>query len=256
MDSLPISLTRPPARASQHGNETVMINAGQGERSQTFTIHKDLLCRSSEFFESVFNGQFLESETGCLDFSQVDSMTFEVLYHWLYTGSVGSIPNFAAESAVDLDLLWLRVFTMAHQYMIDPLQEIAFFCFRKALHDVHPVVPSVACIEELYDSDLPTNLVDMLKQYLLLHSAYWITDSSCNCWEWQSVLQHPHFGAGIAWELTKRGSRDYVGVQSHPKYNSKFASYKGRVFLKSDVDYEADLREPESPANGNIHFSY
>jgi BTB/POZ domain len=243
MDSLPISLRRPPARASQHGTETVMINTGQGERSQTFTVHKDLLCQSSEFFRLAFDGQFLESKTGCLDFSEVDSMTFEVLYHWLYTGSVSSIPSFASESGVDLDLLWLRVFTMAHQYMIDPLQEIAFFCFRKVLHDIHPVVPSVACIEELYDSDLPTNLVDMLKLYLILHSAYWITDGSCNCWRWESVLQHPAFGAGIAWELTKRGSEHYVGVQSHPNYNLKFANHNGRVFVKKDIDEDAPLLE-------------
>jgi BTB/POZ domain len=241
MDRIPISLNRPPARASQHGNDTVMIKAGQGERNQTFTIHKDLLCRSSGFFVSVFNGRFLESETGCLDFPEVDPMTLEVLYQWLYTGSTDCIPGFAAESDVGLDLLWLRVLTMAHQYMIDALQEIAFYRFGKTLHEVHPVVPSLTCIEEVYDSDLPTNLVDMLKSYLVLHSAYWITDGSSNCWNWESVLQHPRFGADVAWELTKRASKHYVGVFSHPKYNLKFASYKGRVFLKSDVDEEATL---------------
>jgi hypothetical protein len=241
METLPTSLIRPPARASQHGNDIVMIKAGQGERSQTFTIHKDLLCQSSEFFESAFNGQFLESKTGCLDFSAVDPMTFEVLYQWLYTGSVGSIPSFAAQSDVDHDLLWLRVFAMAHQYMINPLQEIAFFYFRKEFHDSHSVVPSMACVEELYDNDLPTNLVDMLKSYLILHCAYWIMDGSCDCWEWQSVLQHPGFGAGIAWELTKCGSKNYVAVQSHPKYNAKFTNHNGRVFVKRDVDNEATL---------------
>ncbi|KAF7504191.1 hypothetical protein GJ744_002610 [Endocarpon pusillum] len=83
----------------------------------------------------------------------------------------------------------------------------------------------------------------MVKSYLLLHCAYWITHDSCNCWKWQNVLKHPHFGADVAWELTKRGSKDYVGVQSHPWYNIKFAFHNGRVFMK-DVDDDI-LRESD-----------
>ena len=246
MDSLPESLLRPAARASQHGLDVVTVKAGTGETTQLFKMHKNLLCQSSNFFKSAFNGRFAEGETSYLELTAVDPLTFEVLYQWLYTGSTRDIPDFAAESNVDIDLLWLRVFTMAHQYMIDPLQESSYHFFRRAFHDFHRVVPSVVCVSELYNSELPTHLVDMLKSYLVLHCAYWIMHDSCNCWEWQTVLKHPHFGADIAWELTKRGSKDYVGVQSHPRYNVKFANHNGRVFIKKDVDDEAILREPES----------
>jgi BTB/POZ domain len=245
MDRLPESLLRPAARASAHGVEIVTVNAGTKQRTQIFKIHKDLLCRSSSFFNSTFNGHFLESETGCLELAAVDPMTFEVLYQWLYTGSVRDIADFAADSGIDIDLLWLRVFTAAHQYMIKELQEISFYHFRKAFHDFHRVVPSVACVQELYESDLPTNLVKMLKSYLVLHCAYWIVDESCDCWGWQTVLEHANFGADIAWELTKRSCKDYVGVQSHPRYNVKFANHNGHVFIKKDNDEEG-LREPHS----------
>ncbi len=247
MDSLPESFLPPAARASEHGLEMVTIMAGHDARTQLFTIHKDLLRKSSGFFRSSFNGRFLESETGCLKLTAVDPMTFEVLYQWLYTGSVRDIADFAAQSNIDIDLLWLRVFTMAHQYLINPLQEISFYHFRRCFHDFHRVVPSVACVKELYESDLPANLVDMLKSYLALHCAYWIMDESCSCWEWQTVLKHPDFGAEIAWELTKRGSRDYAGVQSHPRYNVKFANHNGHVFIKKDIDDEDMPREPVTP---------
>jgi hypothetical protein len=101
---------------------------------------------------------------------------------------------------------------MAHQYIIDQLQHISYYCFRKSLHDFHRVVLFVACVRELYECDLPTNLVDMLKSYLVLHCAYWIMEDSCGCWEWQTVSKHPQFGAAIALELTKCGSKDYAGV--------------------------------------------
>ncbi|ERF74420.1 hypothetical protein EPUS_06598 [Endocarpon pusillum Z07020] len=246
MDSLPAPLLRPAARASQHGLDVVTVRAGTGETTQLFTIHKNLLCQSSSFFKSTFNGRFAESESSYLELKAVDPLTFEVLYQWLYTGSMRDIPGFAAESNVDIGLLWLRVFTMAHEYMIDQLQESSYHFFRRAFHDCQRVVPSVLCVSELYQSELPTHLVDMLQSYLVLHCAYWIMHESCNCWEWETVLKHPHFGADVAWELTKRGSKDYVGVQSHPWYNVKFANHNGRVFLKKDMDDEPGLREPES----------
>lgn len=253
MDSLRTSWLRPAARASQHGHEMVRIKTGHGERRQTFTIHKDLIGSASDFFQSAFKGGFLESQTSCLELTTVDPMTFEVLYQWLYTGSVRDIINFAVESDIKIDLLWLRVLTMAHQYMITPLQEISYCYFRKAFHDLHRVVPSVALVKELYESDLPTNLVDMLKSYLLLHCVYWIMDDSCNCWEWQIVLKHPHFGADVAWEMTKRGSKDYLGLQSHPRHNAKFANYNGHVFVKKDCDEEDNMREPASSDDETFH---
>jgi BTB/POZ domain len=246
MDRLPEPLLRPAPRASEHGLETVKIKVGAEEDVQTFTVHKSLLCRSSHFFHSGFHGHFLEGETGSLELTTVKPMTFEVLYQWLYTGSVRDVADFAAASDIDIDLLWLRVFTMAHEYMITELQEISFFYFRNAFHDFHRVVPSVACVKELYENELPTHLLDMLKSYLVLHCAYWIMDESCSCWEWKTVLKHPLFGADIAWELTKRSSKDYLGIHSHPRYNVKFANHNGHVFIKADFDEEASLQEPHS----------
>jgi hypothetical protein len=133
---------------------------------------------------------------------------------------------------------------MAHQYMIDQLQHISYYYFRKSFHDFHQVVPSAACVREWYESDRPTNLVDMLKSYLVLHCAYWIMDGPCSCWEWQTILKHPKLGAAIAWELIQRGSKDYAGVQSHPQYNVKLANPNGSVFIKKDIDDEEMLREP------------
>jgi hypothetical protein len=88
----------------------------------------------------------------------------------------------------------------------------------------------------------------MLKSHLILHCANWIMDESC--WEWQTVLSYANYGAGIAWELTKRGSKDCAGVQSHPRHNDKFANYNGHVFIKSDsLDEDKDaetVRQPDS----------
>jgi BTB/POZ domain len=157
------------------------MKAGQNENTQVFKIHKDL-CKASQFFKSTFNGQYLENKTGRLELTAVDKITVEVLHQWLYTGSIPDVAGFASESNVNIDL-WLRVFTIAHQFMINDLQEVSYYCFRKTFHDFHGVAPSLECVRELYESNLPTNLADMLKSYLLLHCAYWIMDESCSYWE-------------------------------------------------------------------------
>jgi hypothetical protein len=93
-----------------------------------------------------------------LELIAVVPLTFEVLYQWPYTGSVRDIVELAVESNVEIALLWLRIFNMLHEYMISPMQEISFYRFQNSFHDFYRVVPSAACVQELYESSLPSNL--------------------------------------------------------------------------------------------------
>lgn len=236
MNHLLEPLPGPATRASEHGLEMVTIKTGEDPMTQIFTIHKDLLCKSSDFFRLTFDGRFQEIMKGCLELRAVAPLTFEVLYQWLYRGSVCNIAELASKSGVAIDLLWLRVFTMAHRYMITDLQQISYRGYLRTFHDSSRVVPTASFVQELYESDLPSHLAEMLKSYLIQHCAYWIRDESCRHWEWDHLLKHRNFGADLARELIKRKSQAYLGIQSHPSYSTRFGNHNLHIFIKRDND--------------------
>ncbi|KAF7922965.1 hypothetical protein EAE99_007156 [Botrytis elliptica] len=69
------------------GNELVTITIGKEKRK--FTLHKQLLCESVEYFRGAFSvGGFQESHSSCMDMPEDDPEAFELFVHWLYRGEV------------------------------------------------------------------------------------------------------------------------------------------------------------------------
>src|SRR5277367_3743838 len=77
-----------PIRPKDHGSEMATVIVGRGDQAQTFTIHKHLLCQASSYFYGALQGKFRESRKATLKLEGDCPMVFEVLYHWLYSGSV------------------------------------------------------------------------------------------------------------------------------------------------------------------------
>ena len=76
------------------GRTTVQIFVGQlGVDSLEFSVHKELLCRASPYFNRIFNGKnkFVRSVV----LSGHDSRSFDVFLTWLYHGqSKSSMPPY------------------------------------------------------------------------------------------------------------------------------------------------------------------
>ncbi|TGO15881.1 hypothetical protein BTUL_0034g00020 [Botrytis tulipae] len=69
------------------GNELVTITIGK--EKQKFTLHKQLLCESVEYFRAAFSaGGFRESQNSSMDMPEDNPEAFELFIHWLYRGEV------------------------------------------------------------------------------------------------------------------------------------------------------------------------
>lgn len=53
-----------------------------------FSVHKDLICHHSPYFDAAFNGPFKESSDGQITLEEAAPFTFGLFLHWLYTGLV------------------------------------------------------------------------------------------------------------------------------------------------------------------------
>jgi hypothetical protein len=63
---------------------------GRGVESQTFKIHKEILCYHSPFFATAFNSSFLEGKTQVMALDDVDGTAFGLLVAWLYTKTISN----------------------------------------------------------------------------------------------------------------------------------------------------------------------
>ncbi len=113
----------------EHGNDLVHLTVSLGESSKTFTLHRDLLSRSSPHLQSLLCNQ------NCIacDAIPLDNLcptAFEVIYQWLYTGRVfdeifyiGGSDRNPGQGELESDVFWLRAFKIARVLQLRDLRE-------------------------------------------------------------------------------------------------------------------------------------
>ena len=68
-------------------NDMGTVVVGSGDGAQTFAVHKELICRQSEYFRGAFRGGFVEDRTGIVSLDDEDPATFARFLEWrLYNG--------------------------------------------------------------------------------------------------------------------------------------------------------------------------
>jgi len=68
------------------GDEIITLYVGPTRKK--FTVHKSLICDSSEFFKKAFTGGFLEGQQGTIDLGEDSPEAVSLFIHWLYSSTV------------------------------------------------------------------------------------------------------------------------------------------------------------------------
>ncbi|ETI25631.1 hypothetical protein G647_02405 [Cladophialophora carrionii CBS 160.54] len=180
----------------EHGNEVVRIIVGP--QQEEFTIHKNLICAASTFFQTALTGNFIEGAEQKVTLSEEDPQYLQLAYDWLYSGRVadGVTTYLQKEDVCSGDIFWWRVYHLGDRLMMDQLRVLAvakiqnFFTIRK------PFVPSTQFIEELFDhAKLPC-----LETYMVQPVVFWL-HSSADATVWSGLADaHMRFGQALAKE--------------------------------------------------------
>ncbi|KAI9891667.1 MAG: hypothetical protein M1814_002602 [Vezdaea aestivalis] len=74
------------------GNEFAKIIVGRDD-SQTFYVHKNLLCAKAGFFDSTLNGSYAKAQLQEVELSEEDPRAFELFINWVYSDIVRPCPD-------------------------------------------------------------------------------------------------------------------------------------------------------------------
>src|SRR5271170_4272980 len=206
-----------PFAPKDHGDETVKITVGIASPPQTFTIHKNLICSASQFFNKAFNGNFKKG-TRCMKLPHESPETFQALYHWLYTGNL-LCKKFLMEPLIEEDVYWLHVYAMADRLLIDKLSLDTYSMIQDYFSGETRSMPSVRFIKELWsDCGLPQCKQKLLIEYIVSHCTFcFVTHPDTCCWKWQEVLRcHPEFAARLGVAFAERLSSHSWNLNKHP----------------------------------------
>jgi len=146
-----------------------------------FTIHKDLLCKKVEYFNIMFNGEFIESQTQAASFPEDHPIAFKLFVSWLYRETIAPLQTIDQCGMTECQQL-CRLFALAEKYEVPLLADAcmdAMISFSRSKNGI----PNIATITLGY---LETFDDSKLRIYLARCCAYIIltsgTETSDGTW--------------------------------------------------------------------------
>lgn len=233
-----------PLKAMDHGIEVITITVGNEDISQTFAVHKNLICMHSEYFRKAFTCSYREGNDGHMNLPEDWPESFEVLYSWLYSGQVEAA-DFYTKGAISPALFWVSVYLMGDRLLVQQIQSIAFDRMTEIFNNTVQVVPNPRFIDELFSHETADSL---LETYMIRHSAFWLTTSTHNdSIGWEGALKaNKRFGVGVAVLIAKIVSTDWKGSKIHPCLEMKVGD---RQDLEDNSDDEEERSDDWDGAN-------
>ena len=214
-----------PLLSTAHGSETITVLVGNEYHARNFTIHKELLCQASKYFDGALKNGFKESSSG-LELPDDCPFAFEVLYQWLYSGHVRDYASWYTEDKIPADLLWLRLYKLADCRLVEPLVEIAYARLRSIFAIDKRIAPTTKFLTELYDETGP----EYLQRYVAFHTAYRINqglnDEADRRKFDDALTKESRLGAAVASRLMNM--RYTSSFQQHPVQMEDFRNHRAR----------------------------
>ena len=179
-----------------HGDEVIPIVVGPEGAQRKFTIHKNLICAASEFFQAALSSNFVEASEQKVNLPEEDPQMFQLLYNWLYSGRVakGVSSYLKKDDVCSGDMFWWKVYLMGDRLMIDSLRVLAVAMIQKIFTTKKALIPNKVFIEEVFESGKLPNL----ELYIVEHVVYWL-ERSVDPTVWHALPDaHVRFGKDVA----------------------------------------------------------
>ncbi|KAL9005661.1 MAG: hypothetical protein Q9188_001567 [Gyalolechia gomerana] len=159
---------------------------GEGDKSATWTLPKELLTNASPFFNAALNGTWLESEAKQVELKDDDPNAFRFFIHWLYEWTFQEDGKYPSRVAGDLlGTTNLDAWVLGDKLGCPRFQDFALAHLQRSLSQK---ADKTEWVRRAY-ANSPAG--SKLRHFMACIIIYWITDPRCcsiNNDQWTKVL--------------------------------------------------------------------
>ena len=114
-----------------------MIDIFVGQERRQWTLHRNLLCHHSRFFDesSVINGEKRHVNHGKVELLDEDPAAFELLVKWLYQGKIEDVSQLPEDAKWDYAFACQKLYILSNTLGLIELKNVAIDQFRKGCHE-------------------------------------------------------------------------------------------------------------------------
>ncbi|KAK4969253.1 hypothetical protein LTR28_001231 [Elasticomyces elasticus] len=125
-----------------------------GPDKRHWSLHRNLLCHHSSYFETEFLGNEVPKskkggDNGKLELPDDDPAGFELLVKWMYQGKLEDVSDMAEEKKYDYAVACHKLYMLCHRFDMPVLKNTAIDQYRKGLLETQ-LVPDAEEIDEIY----------------------------------------------------------------------------------------------------------
>ncbi|KAI5197548.1 hypothetical protein E4T38_07964 [Aureobasidium subglaciale] len=127
-----------------------------GSERRHWSLHRNLLCHHSPYFESEFlaNESPKSSKKSELELPDQDPVGFELLVKWLYQGTLDDTSDMTDEKKYDYSVACHKLYLLCNKFDLPILRNESIDRYRQGLLEAQ-LVPDAEEINEIYRSSPP-----------------------------------------------------------------------------------------------------
>ncbi|KAK4501030.1 hypothetical protein PRZ48_006836 [Zasmidium cellare] len=186
-----MATTEPPAkRRKLNFSDEYKVAVGVGATQKTYSVPKQILTKSSEFFQKACNGKWRETRSKMIKLPEADTITFETYLQLLYTGEVVTtddappqVPDDVTEDEASRASRFrfyaaiIDVYLLADM-LLDSRSKNKVMDYLIDTTSVVPQFPGMAIIDLAYSRTLPSSKL----RRLLVDRAVFIAEANVGYW--------------------------------------------------------------------------
>jgi len=107
-----------------------MVTIKVGPGAEAFCVHEVLICASSTYFRSAFEGSFKEAETKILELPEVNPVVFHSFVGWLYNRKIRTVSK-TGRQVILLERDCVRLYVFGEEFALPKLQNAVIAMYHQ-----------------------------------------------------------------------------------------------------------------------------
>jgi hypothetical protein len=117
----------------------ITITVGGKFKTESFSVHKDVITEKSDFFKNGLSGRWTNSDTNSITLDHIDPIYFAMYLETLYTNEI----DLDDVTGIEVHTTWAKVYVIAEEMLDSSTKDTILRAIRKLLYSTKDTCTSV-----------------------------------------------------------------------------------------------------------------